>query len=243
MRGNLDTTPPAVKALAATFGPHGMSSCGADMVRRLLTDPKMRNVWLTLKRTPAKPYALADWERVRMRTLDANSSAQDKACALFFFYAILAFGGLNIRPPVFTRKQLDVAAARWRSAAQACCAAKKEVYNWWHIEAKTAEFLEELALPPDELDVELVTALAIVSEHFERTANICDSPAWGPAVVIERSSKDRGSDEVRAQVRVLAAQTHKLFGRYLHGTLATVTTVALQTVITEKSVKNWCVGL
>jgi hypothetical protein len=139
MRDNLDTTPSVVKAMAATISPHAMSSCGADIAGRLLTDPKMQNVWRTLQRTPAKPYALVEWQRLversgnlkwsyrpycfrqrlrRTKMLDASASPQDKACAGFFYMAMLAFGGMNLHPPMWTRSELEESAAPLRSAAQ-----------------------------------------------------------------------------------------------------------------------------
>jgi hypothetical protein len=213
------------------------------MVRRLLTDAKMQNVWPVLQRTSAQPYALVEWQRLRRtKTLDANARTQDKACAVFFYCAMLAFGGMSLHPPMWTRKELDESASRWRSAAQMCRDEKRRLFEWWQVEAAEVEVFPEDAKPAAELDVDLAMALAIVDEHFERRAQQYESPVWS-ACIIDRSSKNRGDDRARVGVRVLGAETHKLFGQYLYGTLATVATAALQTAITEKSVKNWCGGL
>jgi len=63
--------------------------------------------------------------------------------------------------------------------------------------------------------------------------------------IVERTSKERGDDEVRVQVRLLAAQTFTLFGSFLYGIIAKVATVALQTTptINNHNVRNWCSGL
>jgi hypothetical protein len=256
MRDNRDTTPPVVKAMAASMGPHAMSSCGADMARRLLTDRKMQNVWSTLQRIPAKPYASTRWERlvkwpiksgdwqhsVRAKMVDADPSPQDKACAGFFYLAMLAFGGMNLHPPMWTRSELEESAAALRSAAQMCLDQKRRLYDLWFIEAKEGELFPERAMPPAEFDVELATALEIVGELLETRAKQTESPAWR-ACVIERSG--RSDDKIRVGVRVLAAETHKLFGKYLFGTLASVATVALAlpTAVPKKSVENWCSDL
>jgi hypothetical protein len=91
-------------------------------------------------------------------------------------------------------------------------------------------------------NVELVTALTLVGKEFERITQESESLKRSK-VIIERSSKDRGDDKARVSVRVLATETHKLFGKYLCGTLAKVATVALQTDVTEKSVRNWCADI
>jgi hypothetical protein len=144
MKDNLDATPPVIKAMAATFTPHAMSSRGADMARRLLTDPKMQNVWRTLQRTPVKPYAMVEWQRLvdwpvtiaassvlrspnRQKMLDAGASPQDKGCAGFFY--MLSFGGLNLQPPMWTRSELEERAAPLRSAAQMCRDEKRRLYE------------------------------------------------------------------------------------------------------------------
>jgi hypothetical protein len=110
--------------------------------------------------------------------------------------------------------------APWLSAAQLC---------WATMHAPRAES-----------NVEFAIALAQVGEYFEWKASV---EREGSPIVIGRSSKDRGNDEVRVQVRIFASETHELFGLYLSKTLSTVATIALQTTITDKSVKNWCADL
>jgi hypothetical protein len=228
-----DATPALVKAIAAEMN-KAISLAhptprGTDMARRLLTDPKMRNVWTTLRRIPAKPWASAEWrkiceiyQRFQSKLSDEGASLQDKACAVFFFYALISFGGMRIPPPrVLTRKLIDERREQWLAAAQMC-------WDSMHV------------IGEDGIDAGLPMALALVGEHFEQQSRIVMARV---PYSIERSSKDRGDDEVRVQVRFLAVTAHRLFGQYLCGTIATVATVALQTVITEKSTKNWCAAL
>jgi hypothetical protein len=92
---------------------------------------------------------------------------------------------------------------------------------------------------------EITMALTVVALHFETQAKWHDWSAHFPHV-IDRSSKERGDDEVRVMVRVLAAATHGLFGQFLYETLATVATVAtvaLERSVTGKQVEKWCAGL
>jgi hypothetical protein len=156
-----------------------------------------------------------------MKMLDEGASLQEMAAAVFFYSAMKAFGGLHLPPvPIWTRKQIEEIGAPWLAAAQLC----------W----------KTMHTPFVKSNVELAIALADVGEYFEWMAS---GPPEGSPSVIGRSSKDRGDDEVRVQVRTFASETHGLFGRYLCGTVATVATIALQTPITEKSTKNWCADL
>jgi hypothetical protein len=218
-----NATPTLVKSMAAAIINGGStikpSRCGTDMARRLLTDPKMNNVWKTLQRTPAKLWASEKWRQMKM--LDEGASLQEMAAAVFFYSAMKAFGGLLLPPPpIWTRKEIEEFGEPWLSAAQLC----------W----------KTMHTPAAESNVGLAIALAEVGEYFERRSSV---PPEGSPHVIGRSSKDRGNDEVRVQVRTFASETHKLFGRYLSGTVAKVATIALQTTITEKSTKNWCADL
>jgi hypothetical protein len=218
-----DATPALVKSMAAAIINGGStikpSSSGTDMARRLLTDPKMNTVWTTLQRTPAKPWASEKWHQMKM--LDEGASLQEMAAAVFFYSAMKAFGGLRLPPPpIWRRKEIEKMGAPWLSAAQLCWATMHR--------------------PPAESNVELAMALAQVGEYFEWKASV---EREGSPIVIGRSSKDRGNDEVRVQVRIFASETHELFGLYLSKTLSTVATIALQTTITDKSVKNWCADL
>jgi hypothetical protein len=93
------------------------------------------------------------------------------------------------------------------------------------------------------LTPEVEKALSIAAEHFEAQERMLVQ-ITGPCV-IERSSGARGDNNNRTRAMALAAETHKLFGSFLYGTVATVVTVGLtiKPAILAKSVHNWCSGL
>lgn len=91
-------------------------------------------------------------------------------------------------------------------------------------------------------DPELARALKVAGQYLEEYCQyiIASSKQVNP-YILERSSRERGGDNTtRARVRALAVGVHAIFGAFLYGTLATVGSVALQTDIDAKSVKNWC---
>jgi hypothetical protein len=206
-----------VKALSGLVRPTGIAE-------RLTSHRKMMGVWRTLQRTPARPEASSEWGAIYKHFRaempdDIGGSLQDKACAVFYFHALVNFSGL--RPGVvMTRSQFNRGREVWFELAEIC-----------RSEADTVA-VDDLA-----------AALTRVGHHFEQLGQMLIMPASGAPYVIERSSRDRGDDEARVQLRWLAIITHKLFGQYLYGTLATVATVALQSTVTEKSARNWCATL
>jgi hypothetical protein len=214
-----DWVPPAVGSLALVM-PVG----NADVQRRLLTDPRMKRVWQTLRGQKICPKALEtlSWEQ-RLGTWglpEACISPSDRACAAFYASAVQAL----TFPHVVTRAQAKNLARPWLSAAALC-----------------RKVLEHEPAP--RINPELAKALETVGPYFEREGRLREQK--GSPWIAERSSKARGDDEARARVRALAPGTHAIFGSYLYGTLATVVTVALQIEpkITPKSVANWCADL
>lgn len=222
-----DWVPLAVKSMATVL------PVGADIAQRLLTDPKMKAVWQELRRAdvttekilsgPAFPPRLQvanlnSFERLKhWKKPDLDFSLQDQACAALFAYTVVEF---SFSRSIGTRSNAKAQAAPLFSAAETC--------RW-------------IANEPPYPSPEEKSALEVAAAYIENRAG------WqlgvllnSPYIVGERSSRMRGDDKIRGQVRALAAATHRIFGSFLYGTVATVATVALQKAVTKQSVINWC---
>jgi hypothetical protein len=125
---------------------------------------------------------------------------------------------------IATRAQADEFARPWLSAAELC---------WWVMRHESRP----------KIDPEFARALSIVGEYLEDQGRLLEQRDG--LYIVERSSKKRGDDKIRARVRALATATHVIFGQFLYGTVATVATVALQIdpAVKGRSVRNWCRGL
>jgi hypothetical protein len=222
-----DWVPPAVKSMAAVM------PVGAAISQRLLTDPRMKRVWLYLRRlkvTAATIDALPPLLRMETweiclfpasKNLDEGVSLQDRACAAFYAAIVLELAHCRA---IATRAQADELARPWLSAAELC---------WWVMRHESRP----------RIDPELAGALSIVGEYLEDQGRVQEQR--DSLYIVERSSKKRGDDKIRARVRVLATATHAIFGQFLYGTVATVATVALQInpAVKGRSARNWCRGL
>ncbi|HEV7910056.1 MAG TPA: hypothetical protein VGP28_03005 [Methylocella sp.] len=153
--------------------------------------------------------------------LPPDFSLQDHACAALFAFAAWE---LNSKRNVITRTKIEGSVKQYTDAANLCRSTTH--YDYLH-----------------SANPNLDAALSIVSWYFQDQARKIGQMA-GPHV-IKRSSKTRGDDETRIHVRALATETHRLFGSFLYGTVATVVTVGLEIkpAISAKSVENWCSGL
>jgi hypothetical protein len=222
-----DWVPETVKRMAAVM------PVGAAISERLLTDSRMKPVWPHLQRRKVAAATIdalspllrmETWEICRFPasdTLDEGLSSQDRACAAF--YAAIVLELANCRA-IATRAQADEFAKPWISAAELC----------WSVMRHE---------PRPAIDPELAKALSIVGEYLEDQGRLREQR--NSPYIVERSSKERGDDKIRARVRALATAAHAIFGQFSYGTVATVATVALQInpAITPQSVRNWCRGL
>jgi hypothetical protein len=200
---------------------HVLPIRGAE-AHRLLTDPRMKSVWRTLKRQSVSEDGLAklqNWQRIESYEIGDAYSVMDRACAAFFATAVLE---LSSTRNIQTRKEAIKSSAPWRAAADLC----------WQVMRFE---------PRAGLDRDFAPALALVGEFFESEATLRDQKEG--FYIVERSSKLRGEDRVRALARVIAAESHTIFGSFLYGTVATVVSVALKKNVTPKSIENWCKGL
>jgi hypothetical protein len=205
---------------------------------RLLTDQRMKNVWPALRRAKVTSEAISDVlpglarppglqvanlesiERLKTWDIpDRDVSLQDQACAALFAFTVIEF---DFPRPIGTQDAADALAAPLFSAAKTC--------RWIANEAPSPSPKEKSALE---------TAAAYIENWAAwQLKHLLDNPY----VIGKRSS---GDDKIRARVRALATATHRIFGSFLYGTVATVATVALQpeTTLTPRTVRNWCADL
>ena len=207
--------PAAVKKLAVQSG------FAEELVRRLVTDPKMKSVWQYLRR--AQPVvseiagfgaALEFWGVSEM-----GVSVQEQACALFFYFVVIE---MCAPMAATTRQDIENSVATWRFTAEQCRSA--------------------IGCLSSSANRELVKALSLSAKYFEAKAQDAEKDAKSPYTLKRRSGKPE-DNTVRGQVRALALVSRGLYGSFQYGILASVATVALQTNVTEKSVRNWCSDL
>jgi hypothetical protein len=77
-----DWVPASVKTLAVR-----VSGFDDELVRRLVTDPKMENVWQYLRRAQPMASEIADSKTLQelLQVSETPISVQEQTCAFFFF--------------------------------------------------------------------------------------------------------------------------------------------------------------
>jgi hypothetical protein len=96
------------------------------------------------------------------------------------------------------------------------------------------------------VDPALAAALSMSADYFDGHATSIGTGATASYYVIKRNSRLRapGEDEnIRGQVREVAAVTKKIFGRALYGTVATAASVATDLKISGNNAEKWCADL
>jgi hypothetical protein len=221
--GALATVPQAVRKMAEHF------PVGVDVQRRLLTDARMRSVWVSLRRASVTREAIDKLESSKrlssygVEMLEWRSPAprpndefwftlEDEACAAFFATAAVE---LTFPRPAVMRAEIGRQAERHRDAAAL-------------LHAKSHETA----------DPELAGMFAAVAVLLERDAREIEERK--DAHVLDYSKKN---DELRIRVRRFATQARRIFGKYRRGTIATVASVALKQGVSERDVRNWCADL
>jgi hypothetical protein len=191
-----------------------------ETIRRLVTDIRMKSIWRYLSRrsvqiTDPDSLLIIEFFRVGARGL----SSSEQACAVFFFNLVFE---LSIPHATLTQTEVSNNIKSWQTAAEQC----------------------RLALADrDVRSGELTAALNLVSKFFDdQIDSLTVSSAANPYILPRRSNR-RDDDTVRGKVRALALRNRILYGEYLYTVLATVATVALETDVTIKDVRNWCKDL
>lgn len=191
-----------------------------ELVRRLVTDIRMKSIWQYLNRRPVQvidPESLLFIEFFGVATMGVSSSQQ--ACAAFFYNLVFE---LSIPQVTLTRTEVSSIIKSWQTAAEQC----------------------RLAITDCDLrSGELTAALNLVSKFFDGKIHSLTVGSANNPYIISRRSNRRDDDTVRGRVRALALLNRNLYGEYLYTILATVATVALETNITIKDVRNWCKDL
>jgi len=191
--------PASVKKLAVR-----VSGFDDELVRRLVTDPKMENVWqyLLLRAQPMdSEVADSKWIQELLRVSETPISVQEQTCAVFFLYVI---NELSAPRAATTRQDIENLVAPWRSAAEQCRSAISRLSS--------------------RANRELVKALSITAEYFESEAIFAGVDANNPYTLKRRSGKPE-DNSVRGRVRALAWITYPLYGSFQYGVLASVAVV------------------
>jgi hypothetical protein len=210
-----DWVPDAVKSIAA------VAICTPEIRERLLTDQRMKTVWRTLRGQKVESQAISQlksWQQLESSGIsDKGVTLQDQACAAFFAFAAME---VSSERAVWTREKANKFAEQWNSARDMC--------SW--------------IMHDPMFEVDFHNAATLMVAGFERHASMLEDGGWlsgqaTPAYFLERSRTD---DNARARARAVAAETHKIFGSYLCGTVAKVVSVALQVDVREIDVRRWC---
>jgi hypothetical protein len=225
----------------------------SDIATRLTSDARMKPVWKWLKRRAQeihdrdelaerlsvlpKRWLLDHWGlSVRLGALTFEERAPllgfsedyaplpDHACAAFCACVIIT---LAVNNQAVTRAGIEAQTREWRHGVDLCRAA--------------------LAFPGRaQHDPELAAHLSAAAEYFEECAEYIESSApLNRPYYLQRSCGERsgGDDNVRAHARVIAIGARAIFGEFLYGIVATVLSVARQTGVKERNVRDWCADL
>jgi hypothetical protein len=206
--------PAAVKKVASQLG------FEEELIRRLVTDIRMKSIWQYLNRRSVQitdPESLLLIEFFGVATMGVSSSQQ--ACAVFFYNLVFE---LSLRQATLTHTEVSNIIKSWQTAAEQC----------------------RLAITDCDLrSGELTAALNLVSKFFDGEIDSLRVSSANNPYIISRRSNRRDDDTVRGRVRALALLNRNLYGEYLYTILSTVATVALETNVTIKDVRNWCKDL
>jgi hypothetical protein len=217
---NAEEIPNWVPASVKTLAVRG-SWFDDELVRRLVTDPKMKSVWQYLRRAQPMDSETADSKMIQelLRVSETPISVPEQTCAVFFLYVVN-----ELCPPkaVRIRQDIENLVTPWRSAAEQCRSAISRLSS--------------------SANTELLKALSQTAEYFESEVTFAEVHANSP-YTLKRRSGTQEDNSVRGRVRALAAITYPLYGSFQYGVLASVATVALQKNVIPGNVRNWCSDL
>jgi hypothetical protein len=213
-----DWVPNGVKSIALA------TEFGGEVRKRLATDPRMRAVWIELKRAcrdsdkknpDSTRTALEGFDPLHhLRTWSIpHYGVHDQICAAFFSYAALELG---VRRHCWTRADAKKIAKRWDEAAGLC-----ESIAYGEVSPAFDEDFRKHA----------AAIIPYLRKHGKllkeegRLVNLgqCDAPY----IIGSRGSGVRGDNEIRGKARALAIATQQLFSKCLYQTLVTVIAVGL----------------
>ena len=215
----LSWVPETVAAMATVF------TCNEAAKHRLITDPRMEEVWNDLLDSPVDPDAyrsllgfhrLEDWNRDEFRF-----SLSQKAAAAMLSAGLVEFQNEHLIKMDNMRKTVT----EWRRVSSWCSTV-------WSVDYAPLG------------DPELEKALARVASHFDHLAQRFESPS-GPRV-LRRSSrlkeddpaKQRELDLTRVRCASMIAFSDKLYTCKHRKPLAVFCSVGLDRTVTMKDVDN-----
>jgi hypothetical protein len=205
-----DWVPASVVETAMIIGPAANPEA-QKVIRRLATDPRMKEVWRLLQKRRRSDRAY-EYPARRPDFAPLRDYAQNRAMASLF----MAAAGLpfSVRPAI-TRAQLEEIrwpllelAARWREDLDRL--------------RSVGGFGQNVERPIIDAITELQHRAELIAQPYRQA-------------VVER---DTGDARQRSYLVALTAETEKLFGSPLYGTVATIATVALAQKVSAKVVRN-----
>ncbi len=239
-----------------------------DLRRRLLTDPRMEQVWRTLAIEGRK------CERERKLEIERTSKLnnlrwyeeEDPFAFLPEDYRMETWDAPTRRSPVapfdpeYQSSEVsftDRLCAAFFLATTIIFTVKNRTVRKYDIEREVrrwragASLCREALYSPHRapIDPALHKALSASGAYFEKWAKFIETTSLNSPYLIERGSRNRapggssntfGDDAIRGQVRALAEATRQIFGTILYGTVARAASVATGESISPKSVQNWC---
>ena len=164
-----------------------------ELIRRLVTDIRMKSIWQYLNRRSVQvtdPELLLLIEFFGVATMGVSSSQQ--ACAVFFYNLVFE---LSIPQVTLTHTEVSSIIKSWQTAAEQC----------------------RLAITDCDLrSGELTAALNLVSKFFDGEIDSLTVSSANNPYIISRRSNRRDDDTVRGRVRALALLNRNLYGEYLY---------------------------
>ena len=214
--------PPSVEKQARRIEGQDLSTEQRAILLRLATDDRMRKVWkeLSKRKRPDGGFVYAAKSRQKVPSRKQNE-AQNEALAELFHFAFCA-----ARDRISVSKAVEV--EREKEALLQKAKILRELAKFVEVTAFSKEHVI-----PDPLSHQLTIfdagALLRVAHFLEHVAAAMRPPS-DPLMV----QYHRGDPVVKGVQIEIAAQMQKTFGRVLHGTAATIASVALAKETTEK---------
>jgi hypothetical protein len=201
--------------------------CNAELLSRLATDKRMKEVWSTLsKRARTNPQISEAWAILRT---DVEPPPDYSDALVLFFWRAYTLAALKLRAETFPWPDLPITQYKAQASQLRASAATIRRLDW--------DYLEHL-----DFEDRLIKAI-------EDAANFCDAraetfikvkAARGPLLI----KRNYGNREARGYVRMLAVEMRTLFNLVApDSTLARVASVALRKEIKRVQVRKWCDSL
>lgn len=200
-----------------------------EIRRRLLTDPRMKDVWSWLLRANSEgdERRLSSVDPIlRLSTWGLDNTVadmRDQLCGAFFLQVLQE---LSIQTYTASKARVEAAAKPWANAAKHCRMAKQN---------------EPFGLDLLRFDPELRQALDAAADHLQWIADSIEQKN-NPRLLGKSTGED---DIVRSHVKSLTVAARSLFGSSLHGIVAKTSSVGLnlESLLSREQVEKWCSDL